>query len=332
MSLPTVIVVVPPDREPPALEALRGEAEFLVVRTADELRAAQPGVEILFLNDFRTELLRIVGPGDLRWIHTSSIGVDALLTEAIIDSDLVVTISRQVCERPIAEWVLGVLLMFVKDLRRTLEFQRVAQWSHRETEPLDGRRVLVLGPGPVGRETAMLLRAAGMIVDVVGRRGREDPVLGPIYPVDELDELLPAADDVVLALPLNDSTRRIIDGRRLALMRPGARLVNVGRGALVDEAALLAAARDGHLDAVALDVFEQEPLPSDHPFWTMDSVLVSPHMSGDLVGWRNRVADRFAANFRRWINGEPLVDVVDLGDHGASAPALVRRALPTVGA
>lgn len=332
MSLPRVIVVCPPDREPPPLGSLRNEAEFLIVRTADDLRAAQPGVEILFLNDFRTELLRVVGPGELRWIHTSSIGVDALLTEEIIDSDLVVTSSRGVCERPIAEWVLGVLLMFVKDLRRTLEFQRVGRWVHRETEPLEGRRVLLLGPGPVGRETATLLRAAGMIVDVVGRRGREDPQLRQIHAITELDELLPRADDVVLALPLNESTRRIIDTRRLALMRPGARLVNVGRGALVDEAALLAAARDGHLDAVALDVFEQEPLPADHPFWAMDNVLVSPHMSGDLVGWRSRVSDRFAANFRRWINGEPLVDVVDLRDHGASAPALVKKALPLSGA
>jgi phosphoglycerate dehydrogenase-like enzyme len=325
MASPQVIVVCPPDRDPPPIDKLRDEAEFVVVRTADELRAAQPGVEILFLNDFRSDLLRIVGPGDLRWIHTSSIGVDALLTDAIIESGLVVSTSRNVCERPIAEWVLGVLLLFVKDLRRTLEFQRTAEWVHRETESLLGRRVLVLGPGPVGRETANLLRAAGMVVDVVGRRAREDAELGTVHAIDDLDELLPDADDVVLALPLTEATRGIIDARRLALMRPGARLVNVGRGALIVEDALLAAARDGHIGAAALDVFEQEPLPSDHPFWALDTVVVSPHMSGDLVGWRERVVDRFAANLRRWVAGEPLVDVVDLRDHGASEPALVKR-------
>jgi phosphoglycerate dehydrogenase-like enzyme len=243
----------------------------------------------------------------------------------------VVTISRGVCERPIAEWVLAVLLMFAKDLRRTLEFQRAARWVHREAEPLDGRRVLLLGPGPVGREITTLLRAAGMIVDVVGRSDREDPVLGLVHAISQLDRLLPAADDVVLALPLNDSTRETIDARRLALMRRGARLVNVGRGALVDETALLAAARDRHLDAVALDVFEQEPLPAEHPFWTLDNVLVSPHMSGDLVGWRERVVDRFAANLRRWINGEPLVDVVDLRDHRPAVPALIKQASASSG-
>jgi phosphoglycerate dehydrogenase-like enzyme len=181
--------------------------------------------------------------------------------------------------------------------------------------------VVLLGPGPVGRETAKLLRAAGMVVDVVGRRAREDAELGHVHAIDELDELLPSADDLVLALPLTEATRGIIDARRLALMRPGARVINVGRGALVVEDALLAAVRDGHLGAAALDVFEQEPLPSDHPFWAMDNVLVSPHMSGDLVGWRARVVDRFAANLRRWVAGEPLADVVDLRAH--ATPDLV---------
>lgn len=325
MAKPRVIVVVPPGRDAPPIDGLRNEAEFVVVRTADELRAAQPGVEILFLNHYRSELLRIVGPGDLRWIHTSSIGVDALLTHEIIESGLTVTISRNVCERPIAEWVLAAVLLFTKDLRRTLEHQRRAKWVHRETESLLGRRVLLLGPGPVGRETAKLLRAAGLSVEVVGRRARDDAELGPIHAVDELDELLPGADDLVLTLPLTEATRGIIDARRLALMRPGARVVNVGRGALIVEDALLAATRDGHIGAAALDVFEQEPLPSDHPFWTMDNVLVSPHMSGDLIGWRGLVVDRFATNLRRWVADEPLFDVVDLRDHGAPEPALAGR-------
>lgn len=312
MTTPKVIVVVPPGSDAPPLEQLAGEAEFIVVRTAEELRTAQPGVEIMFLNHYRSELPRLVGPGDLRWIHTSSIGVDALITDEIIEREVVVTVSRGVCERPIAEWVLGVLLMFVKDLRRTLELQQRHEWLHRETEPLEGRRVLLLGLGLVGRETAKLLRAAGMKVDVVASRARDDAELGPIAGIEDLDRLLPLANDVVLALPLTASTTGILDAERIASMRSGARLVNVGRGALVDEEALQAAAWDGHLDAVALDVFEQEPLPADHPFWTMDNVLVSPHMSGDLVGWRGRVVDRFAANFRRWLAGEPLVDVVDV--------------------
>lgn len=318
MSLPKVIVIVPPGADAPPLDALHGEADFTVVRTADELRAAQPGVEIMFLNHYRTELLRQVGPGDLRWIHTSSIGVDALLTDEIIENEVVVTVSRGVCERPIAEWVLGVLLMFTKDLRRTIELQRSGQWIHRETEPLEGRRVLLLGLGLVGRETAKLLRAAGMKVDIVASCCREDEELGWIHQISDLDELLHAVDDLVLALPLTDDTEGIIDVRRLDALRQGARLVNIGRGPLVDEAALLESLRSGHLGGAALDVFAQEPLPGDHPFWAMDNVLVSPHMSGDLVGWRGRVVERFATNFRKWLADDALEDVIDLRSHAGT--------------
>ncbi|MBD3010005.1 MULTISPECIES: D-2-hydroxyacid dehydrogenase [unclassified Streptomyces] len=321
MHRPKVIVIVPQGGQVPPLAAVEPEAEVLVVRTADELRAAQENAEILFLNDFRSTLLREVGPGRLRWIHTSSIGMDPLLTESVVNSDVVASNSRGVCERPIAEWVLGVLLMFTKDLRRTIELQRQHRWQHRETEPILGRKVLVVGPGPVGRETVLLLRAAGMDVTVVGRTARQDPALGAVAAIADLDELLPRADDVVLTLPLTEDTRGLFDASRLKKMRRGARLVNVGRGAVVVADDLLAAVDDDHLDAAALDVFEQEPLPANSPFWSRDNILVSPHASGDLVGWRGRVVDRFVENLRRWKAGEPLRDVVDLRELGVTAPA-----------
>ena len=128
MTTPKAIVIVPVGAPVPPLDAVTGEAELVVTRKADELREALDGAEILFLNDFRSSLLREVGPGGLRWIHTSSIGVDALLTEEIVHSDIVVSNSRGVCERPIAEWILGVLLVFTKDLRRTIELQRQRRW------------------------------------------------------------------------------------------------------------------------------------------------------------------------------------------------------------
>jgi phosphoglycerate dehydrogenase-like enzyme len=282
-----------------------------------------PGAEILFLNDFRTTLLREVGPGELRWIHTSSIGVDTLLTDQIVNSDIVVSNSRGVCERPIAEWVLGVLLMFTKDLRRTIELQQARIWQHRETEPLLGRKVLVVGPGPVGRETVLLLRAAGMDVTVVGRTAREDPQLGAIASFADLDVLLGQAEDVVLTVPLTEETRGLFNASRLDKMRAGARLVNVGRGAVVVEQDLLDAVDSGHLGAAALDVFEQEPLVPESPLWSRKNILVSPHASGDLIGWRGRVVDSFARNLRRWKSNEPLHDVVDLTKLGVTAPALV---------
>ena len=323
MPKPKVIVIVQRGRPAPPVERLESEADVVVVRTADEFRAALPGAEILFLNDFRTKLLREVGPGELRWIHTSSIGVDTLLTDEIVNSDIVVSNSRGVCERPIAEWVLGVLLMFIKDLRRTIELQQARTWQHRETEPLLGRKVLVVGPGPVGRETVLLLRAAGMDVTVVGRTAREDSQLGSIASFVDLDVLLGQTEDVVLTVPLTEETRGLFNASRLDKMRPGARLVNVGRGAVVVEQDLLDAVDSGHLGAAALDVFEQEPLGPESPFWSRKNILVSPHASGDLIGWRGRVVDSFARNLRRWKSNEPLHDVVDLTKLGVTAPALV---------
>ncbi|MDR7159901.1 D-2-hydroxyacid dehydrogenase [Arthrobacter sp. BE255] len=322
MSQPKVIAIVQEGRPLPPLERLEAEADVVVVRTADEFRAAQPGAEILFLNDFRTKLLREVGPGELRWIHTSSIGVDSLMTDEIINSDIVVSNSRGVCERPIAEWVLGVLLMFTKDLRRTIELQQARTWQHRETEPLLGRKVLVVGPGPVGRETVLLLRAAGMDVTVVGRSARNDAQLGSISGFDELDRLLGQADDVVLTLPLTEETRGLFNSLRFGKMRSGARLVNVGRGAVVVEQDLLDALDEGHLAGAALDVFEHEPLDAGNPLWSRRNILVSPHASGDLIGWRGRVVDCFARNLRLWKAHEPLKDVVDLKKLGLAAPAL----------
>jgi len=326
MSRPKVITIVQEGRPRPPVERLEADADVVVVRTADEFRAAQPGAEILFLNDFRTKLLREVGPGELRWIHTSSIGVDSLMTDEIINSDIIVSNSRGVCERPIAEWVLGVLLMFTKDLRRTIELQQARTWQHRETEPLLGRRVLVVGPGPVGRETVLLLRAAGMDVNIVGRSARNDPQLGSISGFDELDRLLGQADDVVLTLPLTEETRGLFNSSRFRKMRSGARLVNVGRGAVVVEQDLLDSVDSGHLGGAALDVFEHEPLDAGNPLWSRHNILVSPHASGDLIGWRGRVVDCFARNLRLWKSHEPLKYVVDLKKLGPATPAVASEA------
>lgn len=271
-----------------------------------------PGTEILFLNNVRSTWLKEVGPFDLRWIHSSGIGLDALLTPEIVDSGLTVTISRGISERPISEWVLAVLLLMAKDLRTTLDLQRERRWEHRESQLLEGRKVALLGTGEVGKAIARLLRAAGLDVEVFGRTAREDDVLGPVSALDDLDDALSGKDDVVLALPLTESTRGVVGRDRLSRMKPGARLVNVGRGPLVDEEALVEALESGRLGGAALDVFYDEPLPGDHPFWGMPNVLVSPHMSGDVLGWRDDVVALLIENLGRWERQEPLLHVADL--------------------
>jgi phosphoglycerate dehydrogenase-like enzyme len=312
VSKPTVVFLAAPGAPAPAgLHAVAQVAELVVAEDASMLREALARAQIALVWDFQTPLLREVGPGGLSWIHASSIGVDALITPEIIRAPVTVTNTRGVYERPMAEYVLAALLLMAKDLRRTLALQRQGQWRPRLTEALAERRVLVLGPGAVGREITQLLRAVGMHVRIVGRRARDDePGLGRVEGIDDLDRLLSKADDLVVALPLTSATRGILTTQRLAQLPWGARVINVGRGPLIDEPALLEALRSGQVGAAVLDVFEREPLPDGHPFWTADNVLVSPHMSGDVAGWEAKVIDGFLDNLERWSRGEPLRNVV----------------------
>ncbi|AUI61424.1 D-2-hydroxyacid dehydrogenase [Amycolatopsis sp. BJA-103] len=295
------------------MRAIEAEA---VVRYTDEagLADALSGADALFVYDF----LSTAVPGawhaadGLRWLHIASAGVDPVLFPGLQASDVVLTNSRGVFDGAIAEYVLGVVLAFAKDFVRSWDLQRRKQWKHRESERISGRRVLVVGTGPIGRSIARSLRAAGMSVAGVGRRPREDdPDFGDVFSSSDLARHLPEADYVVAVAPLTEQTKGMFDAEAFAAMKPGARFVNVGRGELVVTSDLVGALRDGPLGGAALDVFDTEPLPAESPLWSMENVLISPHMSGDFVGWRTTLVEVFADNFRRWRAGEPLRNVVD---------------------
>ncbi len=269
---------------------------------ASSLADALPGAEVLLVWDFLSDAVRDAWPAAdaLRWVHTASAGVDRLTFPGLLTSDVTLTNSRGVFDRPMAEYVLGLVLAMAKDLPGTLAAQARREWRHRETEPIAGRRVVVVGGGPIGRAIAGLLGAVGMDVELVGRRE-----------FDGLPALLPGADWLVLAAPLTDATRGMLDAAALALLRPSARVINVGRGALVVEPDLVDALREGRIAGAALDVFAREPLPADSPLWTHPGVIVSPHMSGDLIGWRQDLVAVFRDNLARYQAGEPLRNVVD---------------------
>lgn len=295
------------------LQAVGELADIRVATDAAELTTALDGASVLLVLDFRAGVIRQAWPAarSLRWIHAASAGVDNLMFPELRDSPVVVTNARGVFDDAIAEWVLGVMLTFCKDLHTTRDLQQQAQWVHRESERLAGRRMVVVGAGGIGRAIARLAIAAGVDVTVVARHARNDDELGTIVAADDMDEVVGTADFVTLAAPLTPETSGVLGAERLAQMRPDARLINVGRGELVDETALRAALRDGRLGGAALDVFTTEPLPSDDELWSMPNVIVSPHMSGDVAGWRQDLIDQFTANLRHWISGEPLENVID---------------------
>lgn len=282
---------------------------------AAELPDALPGADILLVWELFSTAVAAAWPkaDRLRWVHTATAGVDHLLFPALARGDVVVTNSRGVFDRPMAEYVLGLVLAFAKDLPGTLALQRETRWRHRESEPVAGRRALVVGTGPIGRAIARQLAAVGMEVTGVGRVAREhDPDLGPVHATTNLRRVLPEADYVVLAAPLTDQTRGMVDAAALRAMRPTARLINVARGALVVEADLVAALERGEIAGAALDVFATEPLPESSPLWRLPGVIVSPHMSGDVVGWRGELFRLFVDNLDRYLDGRRLHNVVDL--------------------
>ncbi|MFD5713920.1 D-2-hydroxyacid dehydrogenase [Streptomyces pharetrae] len=306
MTDPTLLVL---DADPPPrLGRLTGRARIAHTDEA-QLAARLPTADVLLVWDFTSRAVREAWPGEgprPRWVHTASAGVDHLMCPELAASDTVVTNARGVFEQPIAEYVAALVLAMAKDLPRTWELQRRGEWRHRESQRVAGTRAVVVGTGPVGRAVARVLKALDVRTALVGRRPRTG-IHGP----EDLDRLLSRADWVVAAAPLTDDTRGMFDARRFGVLQPSARFVNVGRGELVDEEALAEALAKRWIAGAALDVFATEPLGPESPLWRLPGLIVSPHMSGDTVGWRDELGTQFVELYERWAAGRPLFNVVD---------------------
>ena len=301
------------DQPPKVLEEASQLANVVITRNSEDAARELKDAQGLFLWDFSSRLISDNPlPPALEWIHTASLGVDVVLTDTVVASDIVVSNTRGVFERPIAEYVLGLLLVIAKDFRRTLAYQRDEIWQWRPTHLVAGQNVVLIGPGAVGKEIYTMLVAAGMTVLPVGRQAvSADSHFGKIYSTSEAAHLIPDADTVVLSLPLTSATRGFMSKDLIAKMKPDASFINIGRGGLVDEQALIEALQAGRIGAAALDVFMQEPLPKGHVLWKMDNVIVSPHMSGDTCGFVELIAAQFMENLTRWSEGRAVHNVVD---------------------
>lgn len=313
---PTISVLVRDGGDRPSgMAGVEARAEVLYCCGLDDLRRALSRSHALFVWDFTStkvgQAWDAASP-ELRWVHIASTGVDPVLFPALVEGDVTLTNSREIFDDAIAEYVAGAVLALRKDLVRTLDLQRAHDWQHRETRRLAGDAALVVGAGPIGRAIGRLLAGLGCRVRLVARSERpDDPEFGRVHGVEGLEGLVPEADVVVVAVPLTPQTRNLFGADLLARIRPGALFVNVARGTVVDEDALVRTLAEGRLGGAALDVFAREPLGPQHPLWDMSNVIVSPHMAGDFVGWREVLAGRFVDNFHRWVRGEPLESVVD---------------------
>lgn len=298
----------------PRLGDLRDQAEIRFANSTDELRAVLPGADAMLGWNFRADSLREAWDSaqELRWIHWCGAGVDAAMFPELVQSAVQLTNARGIFDRPMAEWVLGMILGFAKRFPQTLEFQLLKEWNHRLSETIEGKRALVVGVGSIGRAVGRLLQAAGMKVDGIGRSARDGGSdFDRIHAIGDLHTRLALADYVILITPLTPETRNLFGAAEFGAMANHARFINIGRGALVVEADLLQALHDGEIAGAALDVFAEEPLPSDSPFWSAPNCLVSPHMSGDYLEFEAAMADQFMTNWTNYVAGNPLVNVVD---------------------
>ncbi|PSL00903.1 phosphoglycerate dehydrogenase-like enzyme [Murinocardiopsis flavida] len=298
----------------PDLSAIAAGADVAIrYATPAELPDAIDGADALLVWAFTAGGVADAWPraAALRWMHVSSAGVDRVLTPQVVASDVVVTNVRGVLDDAIAEYVLGLVLAFAKDLPGTLRRQGERRWEHRPTERLRGARALVVGPGAIGRAIGSLLGGVGMGVDAVARSRRDgDATFAAVHGQADLGAVIGDYHYVIVAAPLTDGTRGMLDAGAIAAMAPDARLINVARGPIVDEEALTAALLRGDIAGAALDVFHDEPLPAEHPLWRCPNVIISPHMAGDFVGWRDSLLGVFLDNFARFRSGRPLLNVV----------------------
>jgi len=235
---------------------------------------------------------------ELRWVQATFAGAGQQLSAARLAREdverITWTSSVGIHVTPLGEWALFGILALTKDLPRLEADRRARHWAHYPVDEVRGTTVLVVGLGEIGREVARLAEAFGM--NVLSTRRNEG----------DLDELLPRADSVVLALPLTEETRGLFDRRRIGLLKPGAIFVNIGRGPVVDEEALIDALRSRRLRGAALDVYATEPLPGDSPLWELDNVILSPHTAAQSVHENERIVELFADNLRRYLAGEEL--------------------------
>ena len=316
MSGATRVVVMgaADDSPPPGIGVIADSVDLVFADTASDMATGLAGAEVLFAWRPRSGLLEPMWElaSALRWIQAASAGVEDLLFEEMVRSPVVLTNARGVFDDAMAEYVLGLLLLFAKGLPGVLERQLRREWRPRDSEQLAGKRVLVVGVGSIGRAIGRRCKGARMTVRGVGStaRGRDD-VFGLVHGSDELAEACSWADVVVNVLPSTPATRRRFDESIFAAMQPSARFVNVGRGSTVDEAALVRALQEGRIAGAGLDVFEHEPLPEDSPLWDLPNVIVSPHMSADFAGWREMLVELFVENLQRYLTGRPLKNVVD---------------------
>jgi phosphoglycerate dehydrogenase-like enzyme len=320
MSQPNLLAVVPVGHYVLRnIEPLRELANIHVGADADTLARFGPDADVILYSGFvggvRFEQIWRAAK-QVKWVHSLSAGVESTLIPEFVNSPVPLTNARGVFAPSLAEFVILGMLYFYKRVRRLVENQRAHKWDEFLVDWLRGKTMGVVGYGEIGRECARLAKALGVKIYATRRnpeRSSDDPIVSRMFAPKDLHQMLAEVDVVLAAAPLTKETKHMLSKAEFAAMKPSAIVMNVGRGPVIDEAALVEALQTRKIAAAALDVYEVEPLPTDSPLWDMENVLISPHCTDRTTNpdWLDLSAQCFVDNFHRFLNGEPLMNVVD---------------------
>jgi phosphoglycerate dehydrogenase-like enzyme len=300
----------------PPFDKFDPRVRTVVAGDEEAVRAAAPTADILFFASTNPRLLSAALPAATRtkWIHSLWTGVEGILGSEMRQHKAPLTNGRGVFRWPLADWAVAVMLHFSFDLGRVIRQQQQGVWQPFLSKLLDGRTLGIIGYGAIGSAAASRARTFGMRIAALRRRPTlfvDDTHVDEAFAPENLKQLLAVSDYVLVATPLTSETRGLLGESEIAAMKPEAVLINVGRGPVVDEPALIRALQTGALRGAALDVFSVEPLPAGHPFWSMPNVLLSPHTADRVEGFLVPAIDSFRENLKRFIEGEALANIVD---------------------
>jgi phosphoglycerate dehydrogenase-like enzyme len=259
-------------------------------------------------------LLRALWPmcGNVRWVHSMAAGVDKLLFPELVESEVPLTNGSGVFSASLGEFVLAAILYFAKDLRRMIHNQAASVWEPFDVQEIGGETVGILGYGDIGRAVASRAHAMGMRVLATKRHvsNLAEPPVERFYKPEALREMIALSDYLVSTAPLTVETRHMISHAEFEAMKPTAVVINVGRGPVIDEAALVRVLREKRIRGAALDVFEQEPLPAGHPFYKLENILLSPHCADHTADWQDQAMHFFLEQYGRFQDGRLLKNIV----------------------
>jgi len=312
-----LILTDPAERQLAMLEKPLAGVKLIAGNSVEAFEQAAIHADVLFNWSGSLALFRNVFGmcPNLRWVHSRSVGLERTLFPELMESSVPLTNGTGVFSASLGEFTLAAILYFAKDFRRMIRNQKAGVWEAFDVMPVSGHTVGIVGYGDIGRAIAARVRPLGMTVLAVKRHASRsrgaDLLVEQTYGPKQRIEMLSRCDYVVVAAPLTSETRGMIGEREFMAMKPMAVVINVGRGPVIKEEALISALSNGRIKGAALDVFDHEPLPQDHPFYKLENVLLSPHCADHTPDWLDQAMQFFIAQFERFRKGEPLLNVVD---------------------